>query len=450
MISGLALREKVAVKIDDLDHDRRFAGLSSDNGRFTSIMCCPMMARGEIIGLTSLVRSQDKGPFDDQQARLTGILTSQSAQILHNALLLEELSRKNDLLELSRRKLKEENLRLQGEVRESFAFEKIISKSPAMKRVLTLSSKFCNNDAPVLITGETGTGKELMARAIHYNSPRKDRPFVIKNCGVKTESLLESELFGHVKGAFTGADHNKIGLFKEADGGTVFLDEIGDAPLSTQAAILRVIQQGEIRPIGASETQYVDVRIISATNTDLQQAMREKIFREDLYYRLNTFAVELPPLRERLEDIPLLVHTFLQKLKVKLGRERLSISPEALRILVGFRWPGNVRQLENEIERAVVVCDPADTIDINDLSPEIIGQTTEPDGIGQYRGKLRDAVEQVERELIARTLAEYHGNIQQTSQALGLTRKGLKDKMARYGIDAKDSPSLPDDSTGNS
>ena len=439
LISGRVLRERTMVKIDDLDHDDRFRGLSSENGRFRSIMCCPMVVRGEIVGLTSLVRSAAKGPFEDRHSRLVGILTSQSAHILKNARLLEDLAAKNELLEVSRRKLREENIRLQSEVGATFGFENIICRSPAMKRVLTLTSKFSNNDSPVLITGETGTGKELIARAIHYNSPRKNRPLVVKNCGVKTESLLESELFGHVKGAFTGADREKIGLFEEADGGTIFLDEIGDAPLSTQAAILRVIQYGEIRLVGAGGTCQVNVRVLSATNKNLKDEIAKSNFREDLFYRLNTLSIDLPPLRERKEDIPLLVNHFLRVLKVKLGRERLSISPAALEALVNYAWPGNVRQLEHEIERAAVVCDPAETIEAGDLSSELIGSAREDAEPELTGGKLRAAVEKVERDLIVSTLAEYKGNILQTSKVLGLTRKGLKDKMGRYGIDAGES-----------
>lgn len=437
-VTGWVLREKRILKIDDLDSDDRFSGLTSEGGKYKSLVCCPMIARGDIIGLISLVRSKESGCFDDSQCRVTGIISSQSAQILQNTLLLEELARKNELLHLSQERLKEENARLRTEVRGTFAFENIIGKSELMKRVLTLASKASANRVPVLILGDTGTGKELIARAIHYNSDRAEKPLVIKNCGVKTESLLESELFGHVKGAFTGADRTKPGLFREADGGTIFLDEIGDAPMSTQAAILRVLENGEIRPVGASKTEYVDVRIISATNKDLKSLIKEGTFRQDLYYRLNTVTIEMPSLSGRPEDIPLLVHYFISKLRLKLGNERLAIAPAALDFLSRYSWPGNVRQLENEIERAAVVCDTEGIIDVADLSPDLLRASVDASQLKGYQGQLRDITEKVEREVIAASLLENRGNILKTSRVLGLTRKGLKDKMARYGIKAED------------
>ena len=438
LISGWVLKNKKTLKIDDLDGDDRFRGLSSDEGQNKSIICHPMMVRNEIIGLTTLTRGAEKGPFTEDHGRLVGILTSQSARILSNAMLLEELARKNELLDLSRSKLKEENVRLQAEIRATFGFENIVGKSPTMKNALSLASKFCANDAPVLITGETGTGKELIAKAIHCNSGRKDRPFVIKNCGVTTETLLESELFGHTKGSFTGAVRDKEGLFKEADGGTILLDEIGDAPLSTQAAILRVIQTGEIRPIGSTKTEYVDVRVISATNKDLKEEIEKDNFREDLFYRLNTFLIELPPLRHRRDDVPLLVEYFLTRLKIKTSRENLSVSSAAMDLLCRYSWPGNIRQLENEVERASVVCDLDGIIQIHDFSPELRGFKDSSADFARHRGKLRDLVEKIEKEVISSTLAEYEGNLLRTSKVLGLTRKGLKDKISRYGISFKD------------
>jgi Nif-specific regulatory protein len=435
LVSGRSLHEQTLIRIDDLDDDDRFPGLSSEKGLFKSIVCCPMMVRGEAVGLLSLVRSASRGPFGEDHCRVIGIAASQSAQILSNARLSEQLARKNDLLRLSQRQLRDENTRLRSEIGDTFAFESIIARSDNMRRLLALASQASGNDAPVLITGPTGTGKELIARAIHYQSDRRGASLVVKNCGVKTESLLESELFGYVKGAFTGADRDKPGLFREAHGGTIFLDEIGDAPLPTQVAILRAIETGEIRPVGATKTARVDVRVISATNKDLAQEMKNGRFREDLYYRLNTFMIDLPPLKERRADIPLLVRHFLQKSCVKLGREPLTITPEALESLCRYSWPGNVRQLEHEVERAAIVCEGRKDIAIGDLSPGI-REVDYHDVARASGGQLRETIEKVERELINAALAENQGNILKTSKALGLTRKGLKDKMSRYGISA--------------
>ena len=282
-ISGWVLRNQTVLLIKDMKSDVRFRDLSLDSDEFTSLICAPMIVRGDVVGITSLVRQDERGSFNENHVRLAGIISSQSAQILSNALLLEELAKNNELLEESHRQLEKENVRLADVISAGFSFEGIIGHSRAIRQVLTLASKVCGNDSPVLIMGATGTGKDLIARAIHYSSRRRKGPFVIKNCGVKTETLLESELFGHIKGAFTGADRTKPGLFSEADGGTIFLDEIGDAPMSTQTAILRVIENGEIRPVGASKSEFVNVRVISATNRDLKQAIERKEFRNDLF-----------------------------------------------------------------------------------------------------------------------------------------------------------------------
>jgi Nif-specific regulatory protein len=443
-ISGWVLKNRRILKVDDLDNDERFRNLSSDGGKVKSIVCMPMIARNEILGLITLIRNSSRGPFNDEHCRLGGILTSQSAQILHNARLIEDLAQKNELLKLSQKKLNAENIRLRSEIGSVYSFESIIGKSAAIKNVLTLASKFAGGDSPVLITGETGTGKELIAKAIHYASIRKDRPFVIKNCGVKTESLLESELFGHVKGSFTGAIKDKVGLFKEADGGTIFLDEIGDAPLSTQAAILRVIQQGEIRPVGASKTEFVNVRVISATNKDLKKEIKDSNFREDLYYRLSTFSIEIPSLKERRDDIPLLVNHFIKKLRIKTGNENLSITAVALDTLKAADWPGNIRQLENELERAAIICDSGRQIDINHLPKDIIVSTDKLIERIEQRGSLQELIEKVEYDIISSALKQYKGNIMQTSKALGLTRKGLKNKISRYHIPLDDNKQQSD------
>jgi transcriptional regulator with PAS, ATPase and Fis domain len=431
------IREKKVLKIDDLDADDRFREMTSEGGRFKSIICCPMIVRGEVIGLTSLIRSDSSGPFDSADARLAGVVASQSGQILSNAILRDQLAQNNELLKEAQHKLREENTRLRAALDLSTGFEQVIGESHVMKQVLAMASRASTTDAPVLILGETGTGKELLARAIHFNSARREKPFVVKNCGVKTESLLESELFGHVKGAFTGADRDKPGLFKEADGGTVFLDEIGDAPASTQAAILRVLENGEIRPIGSTTTDHVDVRVLSATNKDLEEAISSDEFRRDLYYRLNTFTITIPSLKERRDDIPLLAQRFLHRLRTKLGNDQLAISEEALTRLCRYSWPGNIRQLQHELEKAAILSDPSGTIGEQHLSPDI--RNAPGTLTSQPVGSLRASVEQLEIEMIERVLNETDGNIQRSAKILGLTRKGLKDKINRYGIGSADS-----------
>jgi len=433
-IFGWVLKNKMAIKIDDSDNDNRFPGLFSEDGRFKFIVSSPMIVRGDVIGLITLVRNHQAIPFTDDNARLIGIIGSQSAQILSNALLLEELAKNNELLKISQRQLKAENIELKNKINRDFTFENIIGKSESIKKVLTLASKASKNDSPVLIIGPTGSGKELIAQAIHYNSQRKNKPFVIKNCGVKTESLLESELFGHTKGSFTGANRDNPGLFKESDGGTIFLDEIGDAPTTTQAAILRVLESGEIRPIGASKTFYVDVRLISATNQDLNKLIERNEFRKDLFYRLNTITIELPPLKHRRDDIPILIEYFLSRQRIKYDNSNLGISEEAKEALIEYDWPGNVRQLSHEIERAVLVCEDNNIIELSDLSPAIIESKSEDISNIASKGKLKEMVEQVEKDTIYRTLVENKWNILKTSRELGLTRKGLKDKIVRYKI----------------
>ena len=259
---------------------------------------------------------------------------------------------------LEKKNLQKENILLKQVVRDRYHFENIIGQSSKMLDLYKLLEKVAPTKTNILITGESGTGKELVAKAIHYNSPRKEKPFVTLNCGAIPESLIESELFGHMKGAFTDAIATKKGLFEVADEGTIFLDEISELPLLMQVKLLRVLQDREFKRVGGTEDIRVDVRIISATNKDLEEAVREKRFREDLFYRLNVIQIKLPPLRERREDIPLLAMHFLKKYSEELNKNILTISPEALRILLNYDYPGNVRELQNIIERAVALESP--------------------------------------------------------------------------------------------
>jgi DNA-binding NtrC family response regulator len=328
---------------------------------------------------------------------------------------------------LNQRHLSRENRHLKRELRERYRFENIVGNSEAMEKVYRLIEKMAAISSNVLIVGETGTGKELVARAIHYNSERSDRVFVAVNCGALTESLLESELFGHVKGAFTGAIANHEGFFRKADKGTLFLDEISEVSHGLQVKLLRAIQEREVMPVGGREPLKFDVRFIAATNKNLEDEVRKGTFREDLFYRINVITIPLPPLRNRKEDVPLLVNHFLQKYAQRLGKPSVKISREAVQVLVNYDWPGNVRELENMIERAVA------------LSEEDIIETTDlPEKLTQVKIAIRDldeyemTLDALEEQHIKKVLSNVGGDKVKASQILGINLSTLYRKLARY------------------
>ncbi len=324
--------------------------------------------------------------------------------------------------------LRREVSRLRKEVHKEYSFHQILGKSKAIQAVFDLIRRVADSPTNVLITGESGTGKELVAKAIHYNSDRKDAPFIPVNCAAIPEQLLESELFGHMRGAFTDAKIDKRGLFEEAQKGTLFLDEISELPIMLQAKILRAIQEKEIRRVGATRPISVDVRIIAATNLNLSEEVTNKRFREDLYYRLNVIELKLPPLRERREDIPLLVDAFLKKCGEVRGKEVKGVSEAALAMLIDYAWPGNVRELENVIERAVTLS-RGEKISPDDLPPAVQGARGD-------RRVLDEAAEQtlplheLEKEYIKKVLEKTGGNKYQAAHALGIDRKTLYRKLA--------------------
>jgi DNA-binding NtrC family response regulator len=328
---------------------------------------------------------------------------------------------------LDQRHLSRENRHLKRELRERYRFESIVGNSEAMERVYRLIEKVSAISSNVLIFGETGTGKELVARAIHYNSERSDRPFVAVNCGALTETLLESELFGHVKGAFTGAIANKEGFFQKADKGTLFLDELSEVSHALQIKLLRAIQEREVIPVGGREPLKFDVRLIAATNKKLEDEVERGAFREDLFYRINVITVPLPPLRERKEDIPLLVNYFLRKYAQRLGRPTVKVSREALQVLVNYDWPGNVRELENMMERAVALCE-ADLIEITDLPEKLTLVKIAIRDLDEYEITL-DALEE---QHIKKVLQKVAGDKAKASQILGINLSTLYRKLARY------------------
>ena len=328
--------------------------------------------------------------------------------------------------------LEEKAQYLQQEVERRYQLGDMFGQSDAMQAIYRLIERAAKSDIPVLLQGETGTGKELAARAIHYNSRRKNQRFLSQNCATLSPQLLQSELFGHKKGAFTGAAEDHKGIFEAADGGTVFLDEIADAPPPLQRSLLRVLQEGEIRRVGETEDRTVDVRIIAATNRDLKKEVENDSFREDLYYRLRVIQIDMPPLREYLEDVPLLAEHLLTRAKGEANKSVGGLTVGAIRALTSYNWPGNVRELENEIRRAVALAEEEGDI-TPDLFSESIGHTV-PDVPIEYQGRLQDHVQEYERGLIRAVLEKCDGNITHTARELGITRVGLHKKINRLGL----------------
>jgi two-component system response regulator AtoC len=341
---------------------------------------------------------------------------------------------------LEKSRLVAENLYLRQQLRGKYKFDNIIGNSPAMQQLFSRMEKVVNTDSTILILGDSGTGKELVAKAIHFNGARKDKPFVAINCGAIPADLLESELFGHVRGAFTGAVADKTGKFEAATNGTIFLDEIGTMPMHLQMKLLRVLQEQEVERVGSSKKINLNVRVISATNADLEEQVRKGLFREDLYYRLNVIPILLPPLRERRQDVALLARHFLQNVCREMDRPLMSISPAAMQALEAYDWPGNVREMENVIERTVALTD-GETIEKKDLPANIGGIDEEnddevlcpkvtPDGVN-----LPQVIEKIERRMI-REAMEMGGGIKARAAALlGINRTTLVEKIRRLNLE---------------
>jgi two-component system response regulator AtoC len=342
-----------------------------------------------------------------------------------------------------RKRLRDEAASLRRELEGVHAFHNLVGKSARMREVYRLLEQAAGLDITVLLGGETGTGKELAARAIHYHSSRKERRFVAVNCGALPPDLVESELFGHARGAFTGATSAKPGLFEEAAGGTLFLDEVGELPLPAQVKLNRALQEKEIRRVGDNAPSKVDVRVIAATHRDLKSEVQAGRFREDLYYRLHVFPIRLPPLRERLEDVPLLAAHFLEKHARAMRRELGGFEPEALRVLTSYAWPGNVRELENAVERAVAVCTGA-AVRERDLPAEL----SQAPAAGQLPGAVlasmpyREAVEQahdrISREYLVALLREFQGNVTKAAARAGMERESLHRLLKKHGLRSED------------
>ncbi len=349
-------------------------------------------------------------------------LVAQEIVTLH----VEISSRENKITELNK------------ELGNRFKYDNMMGKSKPMQSLYALMDKIKFADSTVMVQGENGTGKELIAKSIHYNSHRKDKAFVIQNCSAFNDNLLESELFGHIKGSFTGALKDKKGLFEMADKGTFFLDEIGDTSPQMQVKLLRVLQEGTFTPVGSTEMRKVDVRIVAATNRNLREMVEKGTFREDLYYRLNVINIRVPPLRERKEDIPLLVEYFLTKAAESSHKPKKSLMGRAIEKLYDYPWPGNVRELQNEIERLCVLSGDDQKIGHEILSPKILelGEKTKVQG-SRLHGKLKDALEELEREMIKEGLRRTGWNKSKLAKELGISRAGLIMKVEKYALDKR-------------
>jgi Nif-specific regulatory protein len=401
--------------------DRTGSRKDLDKGDITFI-CVPIKIGSEVIGALSVDRLfNEKISLKEDVRLLTIIASSISSAVRLRQHAQEEIE-----------KVREENQRLQDELRTKYRPRAIVGNSKVMQNVYTLIDKVCRTNTTVLILGESGVGKERVAQAIHYNSPRADKPFVKINCAALPESLIESELFGHEKGAFTGATSARKGRFEMADRGTIFLDEIGDLPLSVQTKLLRVLQEKEFERIGGNATIKVNVRIITATNRNLDVLMEEGKFREDLYYRLNIFPILVPPLRERKTDIMLLTDHFVEKYGKEHGKQIVRISTPATDMLVNYHWPGNVRELENCIERAIILVTDG-VIQSYHLPPNL--QRSEIPGLHETASGFKEIMVNMEREIIIDELKRSRGNMAKAARTLGITERIMGLRVAKLGID---------------
>jgi transcriptional regulator with GAF, ATPase, and Fis domain len=399
----------------------------------------PFRSGDEVMGAMYLDNPARKGAFGPGDLQFLQALSDQAAIAIRNVRHATQMAELNKQLE---RNLDRKSVQLEVASRAlagratKHAYDEIIGESPQVREVLLLLDKVVDTDVPVLVQGESGTGKELIARAIHSFGRRKDGPFIPVNCGAITETLMESELFGHAKGAFTGAVADKKGLFEAANNGTIFLDEIGEMSVDMQKKLLRVLQERELRPVGGKGTIKVDVRVISATNKNLRQMMHEGRFREDLYYRIAVINVDMPALRERAGDVPLLVDFFVKKAARDLGLVEKPIDEAAMAALTAYAWPGNVRELDNEVKKALTLSE--DRITIDDLSEQIQtdhpGEEPELVAATDAGRTLKENLEKTEKALIEKALDKTGGNQTRAAKELGISRVWLRKKMEKYGL----------------
>jgi len=423
-ITGLVVQTGREVVVPDISKDPRFLAKTGERkhskGQKIAFFCVPIKLEGRAIGTISVDRKVRPADDFDAHVRLLGVLATMVAQAV----------KLNKLVESERRELRDENARLLRELKTKFNIHNMVGTSNAMLEVYRLIEQVANSNATVLIRGESGTGKDLIAHAIHYNSLRSEKPFIKVNCTAMPENLLESELFGHEKGAFTGAVDRKPGRFELANGGTIFLDEIGDFSLNLQVKLLRVIQFKEFERVGGYETIKSNIRIVVATNKNLEEEIKSGFFREDLYYRINVFPIYMPPLRDRKNDVMLLADYFLEKYARENHKDISRISTPAIEMLTSYHWPGNVRELENCIERSVLLCDD-DVIRSDHLPPslQMAKKTIETNSL-----TLPEKIEYLEREMIVDALKKTHGCQRHAAVDLGLTERMLGYKIKKYSI----------------
>lgn len=423
-ITGRVVQTGEPIVVPDITKDPRFLhrtkARDTAGGKKIAFFCVPIKLEGRTVGTLSVDQQAGRADDFDARLRLLHIISTMVAQAI----------KLNKLVEMERATWRDENVRLRRELKSRFDVHNMVGKSNAMQEVYRLIEQVADSHATVLIRGETGTGKDLVAHALHYYSARSDKPFVKVNCTALPETLLESELFGHEKGAFTGAVERKLGRFERANGGTLFLDEIGDFPPNLQVKLLRVIQFREFERVGGTETIKANVRVLVATHKNLEEQIKTEHFREDLYYRINVFPIYLPPLRERKDDIMLLADHFLEKYAQENGKRITRISTPAIEMLTRYHWPGNIRELENCLERAVLLCED-DVIRSEHLPPSL--QMIQKDD-STTAPSFTEIIANKEKELIIDALKKCGGQQRQAAQELGLTERILGYKIHKYGI----------------
>ncbi len=454
-IARQVVESKDALLSVDAGRDARLTDMASvEDLKLRSVMCLPISCDEEIQGLLYVDNRLQQGAFSEDDLELAQLLAHHAGIAIRNAHLVSELRERNERLMQSADQIRSLNDQLGRKIRDRdqelavvraelerergrYDYSAIVGASDEMSRVFQELDRIIETELPVLIQGESGTGKELIARAIHFNGSRKERPFVVENCAALPDSLLESELFGHTRGAFTGAERAKKGLIEQADGGTLFLDEIGDMSTEMQKKLLRVLQEGEVRPLGSNQTVKVDIRLLAASHQDLEGLVREGGFREDLYYRVNVLTLRLPPLRERRDDIPLLAEALLVRAARETGRRSPHLPHEVLSALSAYDWPGNVRELENEMRRVLLLADQE--VRLEHLSPGILARSTSSerrDPIATHMvGDLRSAVVRFERQAIQDALDRNAGNKSRAARELGISRFALQRKIDKYGLE---------------